>query len=305
MDYTRPVKRMKLHPTMVVPECPNTLSMNWLISTLMYPKTPGTVYTFMALLPRHNKTKEISEIAAALHTIHMFLKAKYGEAYPKIEENINEIEEEEIHTHNYTYTPSFFQSVKDYLCPPITPDITRISEDMGVFDSKHYKIVWLFPGDGCVPHASYLQSIYGGISILIDPEYDEAKFTGIIREGGTMNSVPLNLFCYKSTMESFLDRFIPPDGTNIIVSVCIHSHHNSDIVWDKIEKYNLPHIYLTIPCCKGFKHYPSKATPSYDQTNEKFRLGNTGILSPKNRVMIYRNKLVTEEYKYPIVRRRF
>lgn len=246
MDYTRPAKQVRLHPSMIVPENPNTGSMNWLLSTLMYPKQPGIVYTFIALLPRHNKTKEISEIAAGLHTAHMFLQAKYGEKYPKIDDT-----DEDVHSHSYMYNPTAYEKIRDWFFPPIIPDTTPINDEMDIFDNKHYKIMWFFPGDGCVPHASYLQSIYGGISILVDPAYDESKFTKIIKEGGILNSIPLNLFCYKDTMENFLDRFIPPDGINLIVTVCIHSHHNSDIVWDKIEKYKLPHIYLTIPCCEG------------------------------------------------------
>lgn len=299
MDYTRPSKKVKLGP-LTVPPKPNTSALNWLFNTLTYENNPGVLYAFIVLLPKHAVAKELSEIAGACYTIHMFLRAKLGMSYPKIDDTSNDMMVE------YEPNIGYWQSIMNYFYPPIT--IPEPAPEKDIFNDLRYKILWLFPGDGLVPHASFLQAVYGGNVIMVDPAYDEKKFTEIMTKGGVINAVPPNLYCYKDTMEHFLENFIPPKKTNLIVTVSIHSHHNSAVTWDLTERYKLPQVYISIPCCKHVCHFPKnveRTYDSYDQTGQFFRLGNPGILSPCNRIMIFENGLMPKDYKWPVLCKRF
>ncbi len=304
MDYTRPNKRVKLGD-LTVPPKPNSKPMNWLFNAIMYVNNPGALYTFISLLPKHELTKELSEIAGALYTAHMFLKAVYGSCFPLIDKPIIE---------SYTYQPTFYDKminyVSKYLGIPTEDTTMEIDEDhFEIFSSNDaYKVLWLFPGDGHLPHGSFVQALHGGTVIMIDPIYNEEKFQQIMEKNKLTHCIPNNLQCVKDTCENFLKTYIPENGTNLIVTVSIHSHANSNIIWDLVERYKLPQILVTLPCCKESLHFPSKGIKcydSYDQTNAQFRLGNPGILSPCNRIHIFRNELIPDTYKNHILCKRF
>ena len=160
-------------------------------------------------------------------------------------------------------------------------------------------ILWIFHGDGEIPHGSYAQSILGGKVLMLDPEYNEEKFTQKLESCNL--SCPPNLECHKTKAEIFLNNYTPDKTIKLIMVIGIHSHANTNKIWTLLDNHNLPMIFICIPCCKNICHVPTLSSvqlvyDSFNQFNPSFRLGNSGILSTCNRILIYKNKLVRDDY---------
>lgn len=170
--------------------------------------------------------------------------------------------------------------------------------------------LWLFPGDGNIPHAALFQSMFAENCIMIDPEYNEEIFINIMARNGlshVIEGLRHRLTCIKDTVESFLEHYTPPSNIVLVITVAIHAHNNAAATWNLIERYNLPQVYVDVPCCAGFMHFPPVA-PAYDsrkQDRNDFRLGSTGILNPCNRVLIYANDKLPAGFATEIVTRRY
>ncbi|SNW62153.1 Hypothetical protein ORPV_249 [Orpheovirus IHUMI-LCC2] len=136
--------------------------------------------------------------------------------------------------------------------------------------SKDPNVLCLVVADGVNPKTGH---IFAGMTA-----WKVSSIDPIMNDKWIENPRHSNLTCIKSLVEDVDFSYIKDHSMVIVVAV--HSHANTNELWNRLITYNKPLIYLSVPCCTGFVHKVNDVVPILD-------INDDTILSDKNNVVVW------------------
>jgi hypothetical protein len=151
------------------------------------------------------------------------------------------------------------------------------------------RVLCLCVGDGKNPQTGLLFSGLTNWKVLsVDP---------IMKKKWVEQKDVKNLKCVNGYIECIDFDKIKRNDLDMIVIVGVHCHANLDLFWkDLIVKFDLPMICLSIPCCTGYSQTLKDVLPEVN-------LVETGILSVKNKVLIWARGFPSLEVSKPMIKK--